>query len=249
MFCCCENPVISVNRVAHFQWKAGVFRVAPRPYAALALRLRGTGEISAGGLSHSIGENDIVYLPQGLAYTAEYTDTEMIAIHFVTQYADAGLEIYSPENRSALLSLFQKALSVWECKQPECIPYTLSTLYRILGILCEEGAKDALLPSLSAATAYIRANFTDCNLRVKDICGAAGIRETALRQLFWKYLKKTPVEYINALRVEWAQDYIAQGIPVAEAAQKCGFRDPKYFARVVKQHLGCTPKSLKLYGK
>lgn len=249
MFCYGENPVIYTKRVAHFSWKAGEFHVAPRPYAALALRLQGTGVICAGGNAYSISENDIVYLPQGLAYTAEYTDTEMIAIHFVTEKTDSALEVYSPENWDSLLALFQKALAVWELRQPESIPYTLSTLYRILGKLCEEETQNTHPASLSAATAYIQANYAECNLRVQDICAAAGIRETALRQLFWKYYQKTPIEFINALRIEYAQDFIAQGIPIGDAAQKCGFRDSKYFARVVKKHLGCTPKSLKLYGK
>jgi AraC-like DNA-binding protein len=36
---------------------------------------------------------------------------------------------------------------------------------------------------------------------------------------------------------------------IEDAACESGFNDPKYFARVVKKHFGCTPRDLKLYGK
>jgi AraC-like DNA-binding protein len=244
-----NNPILSVQRVARFRWKARTYQVAPRPYAALALRLQGTGVIQADGKEYIIGENDIVYLPQGLAYTAEYSDTEMIAIHFITAEADTAVTVYTPGNRNTLLMCFQKALTQWERKKPESKPYTLSTLYEILGVLCQDCEKENYPASLSTAMAYIQENYTNSTLRVCQICSAAHISESALRQLFWKYHKKTPVEYINGLRIELARDYIAQGLSVAEAANKCGFHDPKYFARVVKQQLGCSPKNFKLYGK
>ena len=42
---------------------------------------------------------------------------------------------------------------------------------------------------------------------------------------------------------------VGLGKAIELAAAESGFSDPKYFARVVKKHLGCTPRELKKYGK
>lgn len=67
--------------------------------------------------------------------------------------------------------------------------------------------------------------------------------------LFQKYYDKTPIEYITQLRLEHARNLIACGMVIEQAAEKSGFNDSKYFARVVKKYLGCTPRELKNYGK
>ena len=57
------------------------------------------------------------------------------------------------------------------------------------------------------------------------------------------------MEYITRLRLEYARRLIANGVSVESTAYESGFNDPKYFARVVKKHFGCTPRNLKTYGK
>jgi AraC-like DNA-binding protein len=81
------------------------------------------------------------------------------------------------------------------------------------------------------------------------VCEAAGIGTTVFRQLFKRYYQKTPMEYITQLRLEHARNQISGGMPIELAAAESGFADPKYFARVVKKNLGCTPRDLKKYGK
>ena len=57
------------------------------------------------------------------------------------------------------------------------------------------------------------------------------------------------MEYITKSRLESARNLISCGVPIAQAAEQSGFNDPKYFARVVKKHFGCTPREFKTYGK
>ena len=58
-----------------------------------------------------------------------------------------------------------------------------------------------------------------------------------------------PVAYITDLRLEYARNLISGGMSIEAAAVESGFNDPKYFARRVKKHFGCTPSKLKTYGK
>ena len=76
-----------------------------------------------------------------------------------------------------------------------------------------------------------------------------GICETSFRELFKKYYIKTPIEFITDLRIENAKGLISNGLSVEAAAYESDFNDSKYFARIVKKKLGCTPSELKHLGK
>ena len=99
------------------------------------------------------------------------------------------------------------------------------------------------------AISYINSNFKNSNLNVDMICEQAGIGATSFRQLFKKHYQKTPWEYITDLRLEYARNRISNGTPIENVAYESGFNDPKYFARVVKKRLNCTPRDLKNYGR
>lgn len=81
--------MLRIVEVDHLGWNGGYFKVAAREYSALAFRITGTAVIGSGGSEYPVNSNDILYLPQNMEYTADYTDTEMIVIHFVTAVPDA----------------------------------------------------------------------------------------------------------------------------------------------------------------
>ena len=249
MFYSCENPVLRMEAVARLSWESGVFDVAPRSYAAIAFRSKGSGSLKLNGKEYVIGEEDILYLPQNIGYHAEYTDTEILVFHFITAYSEEEPEIYSPANREALYKLFLEAYTLWEKKEAGYIADLTALLYSVLGRLCKTET-DARLPrNFLEAVSYINSNYKDGGLSVGDVCKHAGISETVFRQLLKVYCNKTPVEYITDLRLELARNLIAGGETIEAAAYSSGFNDSKYFARVVKKKYNCTPRSLKLYGK
>lgn len=243
-----ENPILKITAVDHLQWEDGVFSVPAREHASLTFRIRGSATVTCGDESHFVNSGDILYLPQNLAYTAAYTDTELIAIHFVTAQNDPRPEIYCLDNAEQIYKRFLRACALWERKDPACAVEVLSELYGILGEICQKETTGNLPPHFVKAISYINANFTK-DIRTSDICANAGISGTAFRQLFRQYYQKSPVEYITLLRLEYARNLIAEGMSVEQAALSSGFHDAKYFARTVKKHLNCTPRELKNYGK
>ena len=66
-----DNPVIEITGVEHMKWSGGTFNVAGRNYSALAFRISGSAVIQSGGKEYNIKTNDILYLPQGMNYTAK----------------------------------------------------------------------------------------------------------------------------------------------------------------------------------
>ncbi len=249
MICECTNAVTRIVDVVRLQWQGGVFDVTPRPYAALAFRIRGTATITVDGKPHVVNTNDILYLPQGVAYHAEYSDTELVVIHFETAANDEQPEVYSVANTEEIYKAFLSAHILWQEKMPGHEAYVRARLYCILGQLCETDAAAQMPAFFLSAISYINEHYVDSGLVVETICKHAGISATNLRTLFQKHYHKTPIEYITQLRLERARNLIACGVPIEQAAEQSGFNDSKYFARVVKKHLRCTPRELKSYGR
>jgi AraC-like DNA-binding protein len=244
-----NNPIFQTIGVEHMNWRSGIFEVKPRDYSALAFRISGSATIRTQKGDYCIHSNDILYLPQNTQYAAEYTDTEMIVIHFVTAKDDNEPEVYSFQNTDQLYGLFLKAHTLWKNKEPGFRVYTLSLLYMILGVILEKNTRINQPQHFLKAVSYINANYKKADLSFDKICREGAISGTVFRQLFKKYYQKSPIQYITELRLEHARGLISSGASVETAAYESGFSDAKYFARVVKKHFGCTPRDLKTYGK
>ena len=245
----CKNPVTKIVGVARMQWKESRFQAAPRSFSALAFKVAGTATMTVNGQKYSIGTNDILYLPQGLGYSEECTDTEIVVIHFQAAMDDPAPEVYSFANTEQIYKAFLSAQILWQNKAPGYEAYVQSQLYYIFGKLCESDARVKLPESFLKTLSYMNANYTDSTLSIGKICTHSGISATGLRTLFKQHYGKTPVEYLTNLRLEYARNLIACGVSVETAAEQSGFNDSKYFARVVKKYFHCTPRELKLHGK
>ena len=245
----CKNPVTHIVGVEHLTWKADTFHVLPRDYAGLAFRINGTATITVSGKPYIVNASDVLYLPQGVSYHAQYSDTEIFAIHFKTLAKDGEPEVYTFDNAEPIYKAFLKAHLLWQNKAPGFHAYVQAQLYAIFGLLCESKSSAELPACFLKAVSFINVNYKKNDLNIDMVCNEARISATAFRQLFKKFYGKSPVEYITALRLEYARNLISGGMPVENAAYQSGFNDPKYFARVVKKHFGCTPRALKSYGK
>lgn len=249
MFFELENYVKEIFNVSHIVWSEQKCTVLPRDYSALAFRIKGSGCIYYDDKIIEVHPNELLYLPQNMGYSAEYSDTELIVIHFVTANKDTDVEVFSLDNTEKLYKLFLEALNKWTAKDIGYKISIMSMLYEILSIIYKETQKKSLPKNFIDAVSFINSNYLNNSLSVKNVCLEANISETYFRELFSKHYKKTPVSYINELKIEYARNLIASGTSIEDAAYQGGFNDPKYFARVVKKHFGCTPRDLKNYGK
>ena len=244
-----DNPILRIVDIAHLSWQSGSYQVAPREFSALAFRISGSATIRCCTGEHCVQTNEILYLPQNMGYTATYTDTEMIAIHFVTLQDDKDVETYTFQNGGELYKQFLKVLNLWREKAPGFSVSAMGQLYSILGTIFEWETKSNLPPHFLKAVSLINSGYRSNTISIGDVCAQAGISATVFRQLFQKYYQKNPTEYLTELRLEYARNLIAGGMSVENAAYESGFNDPKYFARVVKKRFGCTPRAFKRYGK
>lgn len=243
------NPVLQITGVEHMRWGSGTYNVEPREYSSLAFRIKGKATVTGGNKKHFVNTNDILYLPQNTGYTAEYTDTEIIAIHFITLNDDSEIEVYSFQNGEEIYKIFLQAFNIWGNKEPGFSVYVLAKLYSVLGTILENETKAYLPPHFIKAVSIINASYKNNSLSIDAVCTESGIGATVFRLLFKKHYQKTPTQYVTDLRIEYARSLISGGMSIENAAYESGFNDPKYFARAVKKRFGCTPSTFKSYGK
>ena len=80
------------------------------------------------------------------------------------------------------------------------------------------------------------------DIRVEDLAKSCHISETHFRRVFTSYMKMSPLEYINTVRIQTACEFLQKtDEPVADIAHKCGFTTNSTFNRNFKQIMGVTP--------
>ena len=100
---------------------------------------------------------------------------------------------------------------------------------------------DASIALILPALNYIGENFHE-SIRIEELADVCHISETHFRRLFTSYMKVSPLEYINTVRIQTACDLLQKtDAPVADIAHKCGFTTNSTFNRNFKQLMGVTP--------
>lgn len=94
---------------------------------------------------------------------------------------------------------------------------------------------------LSIILDHISDHYMD-EIRIEDLAEKCHLSETHFRRVFSAYMKMSPLEYINMVRIHAACEYLKKtDKPVAEIAVDCGFRTNSTFNRNFKQVMGISP--------
>ena len=76
---------------------------------------------------------------------------------------------------------------------------------------------------------------------------AAGLSVSAFERRFKVEIHQTPLQYITTRRMQLAGQMLLQGHLVYEVADALGYRDPLYFSKVFRKHIGMPPGSYVAY--
>lgn len=102
-------------------------------------------------------------------------------------------------------------------------------------------SRGLIAPPVCRAMDYIELHYME-PLKAEDLAGFCHISEAHLRRLFSFYLKMSPLEYINLVRIQTACDYLkTTDEQVADIAYKCGFPTLSTFNRNFKKIQGSSP--------
>lgn len=110
-----------------------------------------------------------------------------------------------------------------------------------LGEMKQEEMTGKMTIPISRALDYITLHYMD-PLKIEDLANWCHISETHFRRTFSSYMRMSPLEYINLVRVRNACEYLKKtDDPVADIAHKCGFSTISTFNRNFKQIMGTAP--------
>lgn len=119
-------------------------------------------------------------------------------------------------------------------------------LDRLANSAAEGYADSEKYKMIAPAVDFIEKHCFTEQITTERLCELCGISGEYLRRLFRRFTGKTPIEYINALRLENARELLVLGkCGVTEAAIISGFASPGYFSRLFTHRFGYPPSSVK----
>lgn len=99
---------------------------------------------------------------------------------------------------------------------------------------------------MAYAVKYILDQLPPQDVSIQESLQKLGRSYAHLSRVFRKKFGVTPVEYLNAVRIENAKGMLLRKeINVSQAAYAVGFNDPAYFSRIFKKMTGVSPGKYK----
>lgn len=145
--------------------------------------------------------------------------------------------------RTRLADLHRSLQSTESWLQRQCLMVTtFSHLIRRFGEPLGKASKeDGGSPRISRVLEYMHAHAAD-DISLDILAGLIPCTSFHLIRLFKQATGLPPHAYLVRLRIEKAKQLLARGIPIALAAQECGFSDQSHLTRLFKKSFGITPK-------
>jgi predicted ATPase/AraC-like DNA-binding protein/tRNA A-37 threonylcarbamoyl transferase component Bud32 len=103
---------------------------------------------------------------------------------------------------------------------------------------------DERFPSyIGMAKAYIKEHYTE-PLTLPQVAGIVSVTPAYLSRCFVKYCGQNFWEYVTHVRIAKAKELlISTNLQVQEVAEKVGYMDTSYFARIFRRVTGVTPRN------
>ncbi len=152
----------------------------------------------------------------------------------------------------SIIPLFEQLIQTYQA------PSMLSAMKQnyLLTKLCYEFFSKVDFPLLlretkssfySSISNYIQEHITE-KILLQELADLTHLQKNYFISRFTKEFGSTPIDYINALRLESIARYLHSqpSASISEAAFLYGFQDYRYFTRLFKQRYGITPSSFRM---
>lgn len=223
------------------------FNKHSHPYFELLFFLEGKANIDAGSESVDVLGFDVVIYPPGLEH-AEHLDLrhrqEVICLWADIRSTPAfGHAIKLLDERGTLRSLFDMVYDEFTSNRPrsaELISSYLRTIFlQVLQHFSEPPRDSTSLVERSLG--YIHEHYSR-DFHIDELASQLAVSPSYLFRLFKRKMQVAPMHYRNMVRIDKAKLLLAdQRLTVDDVADRVGFEDPKYFARVFRDLAGTTP--------
>lgn len=223
-----------------------------RNFHALSIRLNGSAEFVYQNKTKVANKGSIAYFPANLDYTIKSDYEELIIIHFdVHNYMSDNIEVFEPTHMEVYFDLFESIYQNWNNRYKGYKHQCSALLYTLFSMMENNQYNDVIFTnsipsSLKKSFEYMNKHFTDPDLSVESLANLAGVSNVYFRRIFCKFYGKTPLKYINEMRINYACELLKSRLyTISETSERSGFFDNKYFSTVFKKIMGISPSTYK----
>lgn len=231
--------------------------------------IEGSLEVKLNNATHKVNAGEIIFVNPEIVHGALPVDCKYECIDFDVNYLSVMCEgcryffdgIVNGEYTIAERitcedsEIYQSVNRVFETMKNKSSGYkfkVIGELYKMFGEIVEKhkyshinGAvitPDKNVQKLKSVLKFMRENY-DKQISLNDMAQAAAVSAKYFCYFFKEMTRHTPVEYLNAYRIEKASKMLLNtDKSVTEIAFLCGFNDLSYFIKTFKEHKsGVTP--------
>lgn len=151
------------------------------------------------------------------------------------------------QDDGTLQTLFQMAFDTQlkgEAGAAQIISALGDTIYQML-LNRHQACRKPENPAISQFRRRMMDNVTNPDFDISAAMRATGYNDSHLRKLFREAYGRSPVDYFNHLRIDYAKHQLALYHAVRsirEIALDVGFPDPYYFSRLFRKYTGKSPR-------
>ena len=217
------------------------------PFFELIFFIEGKANIDAGSESVDVLGFDVVIYPPGLEH-AEHLDLRHRQ-EIICFWADLGPvtpfghAITLMDERGTLRSLFEMGYDEFTANRPHSGELITSYLRAIFLQVLQHfsGPAREAMSLVERSLGYIHEHYSR-DFQVDELARELAVSPSYLFRLFKRKMQVAPMHYRNMVRIDKAKLLLAdQRLTVDDVAERVGFADAKYFARVFRELAGTTP--------
>jgi len=224
------------------------------PCFELIFFLEGKANIDAGAETVDVHGFDVLVYPPRLLHE-EHLDLRHRQ-EIICLWADTGPTpsfdhaIKLMDEHGTLRALFEMVYAEFTGNRPgstELISCYLKTIFLQVRQHFAEPPREGT-SVVERSLGYIHEHYAR-KFDIDELAGEMAVSPSYLFRLFKRKLHITPMQYRNTVRIDKAKLLLLDHqLTVEDIAERVGFDDPKYFARVFRGHTGVTPSAYRRTG-
>jgi AraC-like DNA-binding protein len=197
------------------------------------------------GAVFGLREGDIWFLPKLFSYVSHWYGEEVFFdmvefdVDFLSLYYQSMQVLHFPEAEKD----FEFLLLAWEKEDSfESLAALYLLLHRVLPLLKKSENKwgDRILPALK----YLRDQNSE-SVRVEEVAALCYMSPSRFFEVFREAVGVSPIQYKNRIKLARAEALLLQGKTTEEVCEILHFSSPTFMRRMMKKHLGMTPRDIK----
>ncbi len=221
-------------------------KVAGRNFHALSFRLNSKATMKANNTTYKMNTGDLCFASLGMPFSRISEYDKLIAVHFLAPALNQKeFTTFSANSPEIFERLFCEILKINKEKQPDYKYRRAAVFNQILAECYLQNHTDNRQDSkIYASYDYIKRNFANPEITVKEAAEKSFMSEVYFRKLFKAEHGISPREYIINLRINNAIRLMETGCyTLGEIARLSGWNDYRYFTTEFKRKTGVSPSN------